>query len=139
VRAGLADGSIDCIATDHAPHTQEAKEAAFDQAPPGMLGLETALALALTELDLSIAEVLALLSWRPARILGADDQHGRPVAVGEPANLCVIDPAATWTVDPAALASRSRNTPYAGRSLVGKVRHTLLFGEPVVIDEKAQR
>ncbi|MFL6205806.1 MAG: dihydroorotase [Acidimicrobiales bacterium] len=138
VREGLADGAIDCIATDHAPHTQEAKEAAFDQAPPGMLGLETALALALTELDLKIDQVLALLSWQPARILGLDD-HGRAVEPGSPANLAVIDPAATWTVDPARLASRSRNTPYAGRTLNGRVRHTVLFGEPVVIDGEAQR
>jgi len=139
VKAGLADGTIDCIATDHAPHTQEAKEAAFDQAPPGMLGLQTALGLALTELELPIAEVLALLSWRPAAILGVDDQHGLPVAAGNPANLTVIDPAATWVVDPAALASRSRNTPYADRTLTGLVRHTILFGEPVVIDGEAQR
>jgi dihydroorotase len=139
VKAGLADGTIDCIATDHAPHTQEAKEAAFDQAPPGMLGLQTALGLALTELELPIAEVLALLSWRPAAILGVGDQHGLPVAAGNPANLTVIDPAATWVVDPAALASRSRNTPYAGRTLTGQVRHTILFGEPVVIDGEAQR
>ena len=139
VRAGLADGAIDAIATDHAPHTQEAKEQAFDEAPPGMLGLETALALALTELDLPIEQVLALLSWKPAAIAGLSDQHGGPVAEGRPANLCVIDPSATWTVDPAASASRSRNNPYAGRTLTGRVRHTLLFGEPVVIDGDAQR
>ena len=104
-----------------------------------MLGLETALALALTELDLKIDQVLALLSWQPARILGVDDQHGLPVEPGNPANLTVIDPSATWTVDPRELASRSRNTPYAGRTLTGRVRHTLLFGEPVVIDGEAQR
>jgi dihydroorotase len=139
VRRGLADGTIDCIATDHAPHTQEAKEAAFDAAPPGMLGLQTALSLALTELALPIAEVLALLSWRPAQILGVDDEHGLPVAGGNPAHLTVIDPSATWVVDPAALASRSRNTPYAGRTLTGRVRHTLLAGEPVVVDAEPQR
>ena len=139
VRAGLADGTIDCIATDHAPHTQEAKEAAFDQAPSGMLGLETALALALTELDLDIGAVLGLLSWQPARILGVDDEHGLPIEPGHPGHLTVIDPTATWTVDPAALASRSRNTPYAGRTLTGRVRHTLLAGEPVVVDGEAQR
>jgi dihydroorotase len=138
VRAGLADGTIDCIATDHAPHTQEAKEAPFDQAPPGMLGLETALALALTELDLPLAEVLGLLSWRPAAVLGVDDEHGT-IAEGRPANLTVIDLDHAWVVDPAALASRSRNTPYAGRPLRGKVRHTLLHGEPVVLDFEAQR
>jgi dihydroorotase len=138
VRAGLADGTIDCIATDHAPHTQEAKEAPFDQAPPGMLGLETALALALTELDLPLAEVLALLSWRPAAVLGVDDEHGA-IAEGRPAHLAVIDLEHEWTVEPGAMASRSRNTPYAGRRVRGRVRHTLLAGEPVVVDFEAQR
>lgn len=138
VRAGLVDGTIDCVATDHAPHTQEAKEAAFDQAPPGMLGLETALALVLTELDLPLAEVLGRFSWRPAAILGVDDEHGS-LAEGRRANLTVIDLEREWVVDPAALASRSRNTPYAGRTLRGKVRHTLLRGEPVVLDEEPQR
>lgn len=139
VRAGLAAGTVDCIATDHAPHAPEAKELPFDQAPPGMLGLETALALALTNLDLPIAEVLALMSWRPAAIIGAHDAHGGPVTEGRPANLCVVDPAATWTVDPGALASRSRNTPYGGMPLTGRVRHTVLAGEAVVVDGEAQR
>jgi dihydroorotase len=111
----------------------------FDQARPGMLGLETALALALTELDLPVASALALLSWNPARIAGIESSHGGPVAEGRPANLCVIDPAATWVVDPDALASRARNTPYAGRKLTGRVRHTLLRGEPVVVDGGATR
>jgi dihydroorotase len=138
VKEGLADGTLDAIATDHAPHPPEDKELPFDQAPPGMLGLETALALALTELDLPIETVLALLSWRPARIAGLEAQGG-PVAEGRPANLCVVDPAAAWVVEPERLASRSRNTPYAGRKLTGRVRHTLLYGEPVVIDGEAQR
>jgi dihydroorotase len=139
VRGGLASGVVDCIATDHAPHAPEAKEQPFDQAPPGMLGLETALALALTHLDLPVEQVLGLLSWRPAAILGVDDVHGGPIAAGRPANLCVVDPAATWTVDPAALASRSGNTPYAGMTLTGRVRHTVLGGEAVVVDAGAQR
>ncbi|MGH2476988.1 MAG: dihydroorotase, partial [Candidatus Limnocylindrales bacterium] len=139
IRAGLASGVIDCVATDHAPHPQEDKERPFDQAPPGMLGLETALALALTHLRLPIVDLLALLSWRPAALLGVGDRHGGPIEAGRPANLCVVDPAATWTVDPAALASRSRNTPYAGMPLTGRVRHTLLAGEPVVVDGEAQR
>jgi dihydroorotase len=136
VKAGLADGTIDAIATDHAPHAQELKEAPFDEAPCGMLGLETALSLALTELDLPIERVLALLSWQPARIAGVD---AGPIDAGRPASLCVIDPAHAWTVDPQRLASRSRNTPYAGRSMTGKVRHTIHKGEPVVIDGEAQR
>jgi dihydroorotase len=139
VRAGLADGTIDCIATDHAPHAPEVKEQPFDEAPPGMLGLETALAVALTHLDLPLAQLLALLSWRPAGILGIEDTHGGPIAEGRPANLCVIDPSATWTVEPERLASRSRNTPYAGMTLTGLVRHTLVAGEAVVIDAECQR
>ncbi|MGH9232948.1 MAG: amidohydrolase family protein, partial [Acidimicrobiales bacterium] len=139
VRAGLGSGVVDCIATDHAPHAPEAKEQPFDQAPPGMLGLETALALALTHLDLPVEQVLGLLSWRPAAVLGVDAVHGGPIADGRPANLCVVDPAAAWTVDAAALASRSRNTPFAGMALTGRVRHTLLGGEAVVVDAEAQR
>lgn len=138
VRRALVDGVVDAIATDHAPHTQDAKEMPFDQSPPGMLGLETALALAITELDLSIEQVLALLSWQPAAVLGLAD-HGGPVAEGRPANLCVIDPTVTWTVDPTRSASRSRNTPYAGRTLTGQVRHTILRGELVVADGEACR
>ncbi|MDH3754186.1 MAG: dihydroorotase [Acidimicrobiia bacterium] len=139
VKLGLADGSIDAIATDHAPHTADAKNLPFDQAPPGMLGLETAFALAVTELDLSIAEIIALLSWRPAAIAGIATEHGAPIAPGSPANVTIFDPVTTWTVDPRELASLSRNTPYAGRTLTGRVRHTIVAGEAVVIDGDAQR
>jgi dihydroorotase len=139
IKAGLADGTIDAIATDHAPHPPESKQAPLDQAPPGMLGLETALALAITELTMPLADIVAALSWKPAAIARIDDRHGRPVAVGEPANLVVFDPAAEWTVVPAKLASKSRNTPYAGRTLRGKVRHTILNGTPTVINSAAQR
>jgi dihydroorotase len=142
IKAGLADGTIDAIATDHAPHTAESKERTFEEAPPGMLGLETALALTLGELVtpgvLSMRDALARLSWQPAAIAGLED-HGGPIEVGQPANLCVVDPATKWEVDPLRLASRSRNTPYAGRKLTGRVRHTVLRGEPVVIDGAAQR
>ena len=142
VKAGLADGTIDAIATDHAPHPTEAKERTFEEAPPGMLGVETALALALTELVepgvLSIEDALARLSWGPAAIAGLTD-HGGPIMVGAAANLCVFDPNLEWTVDANALASRARNTPYAGRRLTGRVRHTVLRGEPVVIDGEARR
>jgi dihydroorotase len=139
VRRALADGAIDAIATDHAPHTLDAKEAPWDEAPPGMLGLETALGLALTELGLPIAAVVGLLSWQPARIAGLAAEHGGPIAPGRPANLAVIDPAERWTVQPECLASRARNTPYAGRSLTGRVRHTVLRGEAVVVGGEAQR
>jgi dihydroorotase len=139
VGRGLADGTVDAIATDHAPHPQEAKEAPFDEAPCGMLGLETALSLAITQLDLPLVHLLGLLSWQPSAIAGLGDAHGGPVAEGRPANLCVIDPETAWVVDASRLASRSRNTPYAGRSLTGRVRHTIVWGEPVVVDGEAQR
>jgi dihydroorotase len=139
VKDAIGDGIADAIATDHAPHTQETKELPFDQAPPGMLGLETALGLALTELEVPVEKVLALMSWQPAAIASLTAEHGGPITVGRPANICVIDPTHKWVVDPKALASRSRNTPFAGRTLLGKVRHTVLRGEPVVIDFEAQR
>lgn len=139
VRTALAHGTLDAIATDHAPHTADAKDRPFEEAPPGMLGLETALALALTELDLAPAEVLGLLSWQPARIAGIAGAHGGPVAARRPANLCVFDPSAAWTPDDSGGASRSRNTPYVGRRLRGRVRHTLVAGEALVVDGEAQR
>ncbi len=142
IRAGLADGTIDAIATDHAPHTPESKERPFEEAPPGMLGLETALALTLTELVepgiLGLADALALLSWKPAAIAGLEHQ-GCDIVPGAVANLAVIDPATTWQVDARRLASRARNTPFAGRTLTGKVRHTVFAGAPVVIDGEATR
>jgi len=139
IRAGLADGTIDAIATDHAPHPQHLKELPFDEAPAGMLGLETALALALTELDLPLAKVLALLSWQPAAIANLDAVHGGAIVAGRPANLAIIDPDVTWVVRGDAMASKSRNTPFEGRTLRGKVRHTVLHGEPVVVDGEPTR
>jgi len=150
VVAGLCDGTIDAVATDHAPHAPEAKDVPFDQAPPGMLGLQTALPIAWEVLSpaLGVERVFALMSAQPAAIarlrvtdprLAGHSAHGGPVEVGATANLCVFDPTASTTVEPGWLASRSRNTPYAGRTFAGAVRHTVLRGEPVVIDASAQR
>ncbi len=139
IKAGLVDGTIDAIATDHAPHSAHTKEAPLDEAPPGMLGLETALALAITELDMPLSAIVAAMSWQPASIAGIADRHGRPITVGEPANLTVFDPAQQWNVVPAQLASKSSNTPYAGRVLRGKVRHTVFGGNAVVVGGVAQR
>ena len=143
VRAGLSDGTIDAIATDHAPHTPESKERPFEEAPPGMLGLETAAALTVTELVkggvMSLAEAFAVLSSNPASIAGISDRHGAPLAEGRVANICVFDPDEEWIVDPLRQASKSRNTPYAGRTLTGRARHTILRGEAVVIDSAATR
>ena len=139
IKAALADGTIDAIATDHAPHPTEAKERPFEEAPSGMLGLETALALTWTELVepgvLTPQEAFALLSWGPAAIAGLLER-GQGVAIepGSDAHLCVLDPSQRWEVDPQRLASKARNTPFAGRTLTGKVRHTVLRGKPVVID-----
>lgn len=143
VRAGLSDGTIDAIATDHAPHTPESKERPFEEAPPGMLGLETAAALTVTELVkggvMSLAEAFAVLSSNPASIAGISDRHGAPLAEGRVANICVFDPDEEWIVDPLRQASKSRNTPYAGRTLTGRARHTILRGEAVVVDSAATR
>ena len=139
VKRGLADGTIDAIATDHAPHPPESKEMPLDQAPPGMLGLETSLALSITELEMPLQDIVGLLSWRPAAIAGVADRHGRDIEPGAPANITVFDPNQQWTVSSAGLASKSRNTPYAGRAVRGKVRHTIFRGTPVVINGAAQR
>jgi len=143
VRRGFADGTIDAIATDHAPHSADTKERPLDQAPPGMVGLETALGVALAHLvdqgDMAMADVLAAMSWKPAAIAGLAHLHGRPIAVGEPANLTVFDPATEWEVVPARLASRSKNTPFVGVPLRGRVRHTFLFGQATVLDGTAQQ
>jgi dihydroorotase len=139
LRAGLLDGTIDAIATDHAPHAPETKAAPFEEAPPGMLGVETALAVVLTTLVepgiVSLETALGALSWRPARLSGLDARgHGGPIEAGRPANLCVIDPAARWVVDATALASRATNSPWHEWKLTGKVRHTILAGTPTVRD-----
>jgi dihydroorotase len=142
LRAGLADGTIDAVATDHAPHAVEDKESEWAMARPGMLGLEQALSVVLeTMVEPGLLDwrgVADRMSVRPAAI-GRLAGHGRPLAVGEPANLLLLDPATRSVVDPAALASRSRNSPYAGRELPGRVVATFLRGEPTVLDGKALR
>ena len=139
LKIGLLDGTIDAIATDHAPHPRRDKEMSLDMAPPGMLGLETALGVVLAFGDLEIKDAVALLSWNPARIAKVDNAHGRPISVSEPANICVFDPELSWSVDLQTLASKSINSPYVGRTLRGKVRHTIFKGTPTVIDGQAQK
>jgi dihydroorotase len=142
LRAGLADGTIDAVATDHAPHAVEDKESEWAQARPGMLGLEQALSVVVeTMVETGLLDwhgVADRMSVRPA-VIGRLDGHGRPLAPGEPANLLLLDPAHRAPVDPAALASRSRNSPYAGRELPGRVVATFLRGTPTVLDGKAVR
>ena len=139
LREALADGTIDAIATDHAPHSAEEKEAEFEIAPSGMLGLQTALAVAITNLVepglISLTRLIEVMSVNPARILGLDG-HGGPIEPGGIANLTVFDPSTVWTVDPNEMASLSRNTPWAGRTLSGMVIHTFFQGRQTVFDGK---
>jgi dihydroorotase len=170
LRDACASGVLDAIATDHAPHSHEAKDQPLEDAAPGMIGLETALSVALGALcfdepategrderaggpggglgssrhgSSSVRDVLGLLSWRPARIAGLSlsqgGDQGGPVVEGAPGNLCVVDPSETWAVEPERFASRSRNSPFRGHKLTGRVRHTIYRGEAVVVDGEARR
>ncbi|GAA4923491.1 dihydroorotase [Actinomycetospora succinea] len=139
LRRALADGTLDCVATDHAPHAVEAKDCEWSAARPGMLGLQTALPVVVTTMVAT-----GLLDWRgvarvcseaPARIAGLTDQ-GRPLVPGEPATLTLVDPEAAWTVRGAALASRAENTPYEGMEMPASVVHTMLRGRWTVRDGK---
>ena len=138
---GLADGTIDAVATDHAPHAVEEKEVEFDGAPFGTIGLETALAAILTYLvhpgDLSLIRAVEAMSTTPARIIGAAG-HGGPLEPGQPANLVVFDPDAEWVVEPP-FGSKSRNSAFLGCTLRGRIVHTVYRGAVVVADGKAQR
>lgn len=129
LRQGLADGTIDVIASDHAPHTTEEKEVEYELAAFGMIGLETSLALAVTELVrpgiLTLGQLVERMSYGPARILGLDWPG---IVPGAEANITVLDPDASFVVDPAGFASLSRNTPFSGRRLFGKVVATVVAG-----------
>jgi dihydroorotase len=141
LRVGLVDGTIDVIATDHAPHAVEEKDMEFDLAPSGTIGLETALAVVLTHLVepgvLPLGRAIEALTATPARILGAAD-HGGSLEPGRPANLVVFDPDAEWTVE-APFVSKSRNSAFLGARLRGKVRFTMLRGAFTVADGKPIR
>jgi dihydroorotase len=140
LRAGLVEGIIDAVATDHAPHAVQDKECEWAYAHPGMLGLETALSIVVQTLldELGWDGIADRMSKAPARIAGLAD-HGHDPTPGRPGNLVLVDPAARWTVEPSALASRSRNTPYAGLELPTRVVATFLNGQPTVLDGKAVR
>ncbi len=132
VREGLRDGTLDAIATDHAPHHYETKERDFDDAPFGVVGLETALGLGLTELVeggvLTLPELVTRMSTAPARVYNLP---AGTLARGAQADVVVFDPAARWTVDPTRFRSKSHNTPFAGRELIGKVEYTIVGGKLV--------
>jgi dihydroorotase len=138
VREGLADGTIDIVATDHAPHPVEDKDCEWASAAFGMTGLETALSVVQqTMVDtgrMTWADVARVLSENPARIGRIEQSQGRPVAVGEPANLTLVDPAAVRTIDGRTQVTASGNTPFGGMELPGRVVATFLRGRATVLD-----
>ena len=139
LRAALADGTIDAVATDHAPHARHDKEHTFEAAAFGMLGLETAFSvvhdLMVTSGRMTMTDLAHRMSVNPARIAGLDE-HGRGLDVGAPANLVLVDPARRVTVDRAASWSLSRNNPWHGMSFTGAVHTTILRGRPTAHDRK---
>ncbi len=135
----VSDGTIDVVATDHAPHALHEKETEFDRAEFGAVGLETCLALTVTRLVdagvIDLAGAIAMLTVNPSRIMSMERWGYHPaVAEGLPANIVVFNPDIEWTVDPALFKSRARNTPYDGWKVKGKVMHTIFRGRPVVLD-----
>ncbi len=132
VRAGLADGTLDTIATDHAPHHYDEKEEAFDDAPNGIVGLETAVGVVLTHVvNAGVIDLITMverMSCQPARAFGL---QGGTLAEGGVADVSVLDLTAEWTVDPAAFLSKSRNTPFAGWTLTGTPARTIVGGKTV--------
>ena len=139
LRQALVEGVIDCVATDHAPHAEHEKVCEFANARPGMLGLQTALSVVVATMVqpglFGWRDVARVMSENPARIAGLPD-HGRPLEIGEPANLTVVDPDATWTVRGVDLASRADNTPYETMTLPATVTATLLRGKVTARDGK---
>jgi dihydroorotase len=139
LRAGLADGTIDVVGTDHAPHPSEHKECEWAQAAMGMTGLETALSVVqhtMIETGLMTWADFARVTSTAAAQIGRVADQGRPLETGEPANIILVDPAARWTVDPAKMATMGRNSPFAGLELPGKVVATFYKGHPTVLDGK---
>jgi dihydroorotase len=132
IRQALRDGTIDTICTDHAPHHYDTKERAFDDAPNGIIGLETALGLAITELVetglVTIPQLIERMSTRPAKIFNL---QGGTLAPGSPADVLIADPKARWAVDPTTFFSKSRNTPFGGRQLTGRPEVTIVRGQVV--------
>ena len=128
--AGLKDGTLDCIVTDHAPHHEDDKRVEYDLAAFGISGLETSFALSYTALvksgEMSLAELADKMSGNPARTLGLE---GGRLEVGAPADFIAVDPDEEWTVDPGKFVSKGKNTPFAGRKVFGKVKYTVVDGE----------
>jgi len=136
ILAGLKDGTIDVIATDHAPHSEEEKARPLTKAPSGMVGLETSLAITLTELyhtkKMDLPEIIRRMSTNPADILGLPFGH---MSLGVAADLIIFDPDEEWVIDPSQFLSKGRNTPFAGKQVKGKVKYTIVKGEVIYQDQ----
>ena len=136
ILAGLKDGTIDVIATDHAPHSAEEKARPLTRAPSGMIGLETSLAVTLTQLyhtgKMELPAIIRRMSTNPADILGLPKGH---MSLGADADLTIFDPDEEWVVDPEQFASRARNTPFAGRRVKGRVKYTIVKGQVIYRDQ----
>ena len=134
--AGLKDGTIDAIATDHAPHSAEEKARPLAKAPSGMIGLETSLAIALTELyhtgRMKLPDLIRRMTYNPAAILRLGTK-GR-LSLGSDADIAIFDPEEEWTIDPERFASKARNTPFAGRKVKGRVKYTIVAGNIIYQD-----
>ena len=134
--AGLKDGTIDAIATDHAPHSAEEKSRPLTRAPSGMVGLETSLAIALTELyhtgKMKLPDIIKRMTYTPASILRLSSK-GR-LSLGSDADITIFDPEEVWTIDPEQFASKARKTPFAGREVKGKVKYTIVGGNVIYQD-----
>ena len=133
--AGLRDGTIDAIATDHAPHSAEEKARSLSRTPSGMIGLETSLALTLTQLyhtgKMGLPDIIRRMSTNPSHILRLHRGH---MSLGVTADLTIFDPDEEWTIDPEQFASKARNTPFAGRKVKGKVKYTIVKGRIIYQD-----
>ena len=133
--AGLKDGTIDAIASDHAPHSPEEKARPLSRAPSGMIGLETSLALTLTQLyhtgKMGLPDIIRRMSTNPSHILRLHRGH---MSLGVTADLTIFDPDEEWTIDPEQFASKARNTPFAGRRVKGKVKYTIVKGRIIYQD-----
>jgi dihydroorotase len=139
VQKMVSEGKVDAIATGHRPYENHLMDYPFQESPPGTIGFETALGAAISYLDLSLSEILNLLSWKPAEIAGLSDSHGGHIIPGRPANLTVFDPKKPWVANGSEMASKSSSSVFEGISLKGLVSHTLVDGELVVIEGEIQK
>ena len=135
----ITSGQVDAIATSHTPNPQQEVDLPFEEAPYGVIGLETAFAVSVTELNLPLHEIMSAMSWVPAEIAGIEATHGGVLSEGRPGNLIVIEEDTKWSPTISQMASKSTNSPFDGHELQGKIKHTFINGEAVVLHGETQR